>query len=102
MEKTFTEEQMKELSVWEPNMRTAVRSNWARGIGSTAARRMNEIYNAATGAKGTVNASCAGCMLNLLRDVGRLYFAQKDAKESEKESAGTKVKRAKKSERNGK
>ncbi len=80
MEKIFTEKQMKELSVWEPNMRTAVRSNWARGIGSTAARRMNEIYNAATGAKGTVNASCAGCMLNLLRDVGRLYFAQKEAR----------------------
>ena len=73
----FTPEQMQELSQWEENMGTAVRSNWARGIGRTATLRMNEIYNEATGCTTRVNVTCGGCVLTLLRDVGKVYFRTK-------------------------
>lgn len=102
----FTDEQMARLAQWEPSLRTAVRSGWARGIGSRATLEMAGIYEAATGEKHPVNVGCGPCILDLMKRVGSMYFAQKDANESGKERSGAddgaKVKRAKKSERNGK
>lgn len=59
-------------------MGTAVRSDWARGIGRSATERMNKIYNEATGSNIRVNVTCGGCVLSLLRDVGRIYFRTKE------------------------
>lgn len=75
---TFTREQMQILAQWESNFGTAVRSNWARGIGRSATAQLHRIYTEATGDRRTLNASCGTCVLRLLKDAGRLYFADKE------------------------
>lgn len=102
----FTNEQMAKLSEWESNMRSAVRSGWARGIGSHATQEMASIYESATGRKHPVNVGCGPCILDLLQRVGRLYFEQKEAKEAGMDNggsgAGSQVKQRKEGESNGK
>lgn len=102
----FSSEQMARLSQWESSMRSAVRSGWARGIGSRATLEVASIYEEATGQKHPVNVGCGPCILDLLQRVGRLYFAQKEAQESKGSAGGTdaapKDKQSKKDGRNGK
>ncbi len=97
---------MARLAQWEPSLRTAVRSGWARGIGSRATLEMAGIYEAATGEKHPVNVGCGPCILDLMKRVGSMYFAQKEAHESKENAEDTdaapKNKQSKKSERNGK
>lgn len=87
-------------------MRTALRSGWARGIGNRATLEMAGIYEEATGTKYPVNVGCGPCILDLMKRVGRLYFAQKEAQEGERDAGDTDVapknKQSKKGGRNGK
>ena len=61
-------------------MRTAVNSSWARHPGRDNLARMTDIYNAATGQHRRTNASCQHCEVSFLKDIGRLYFAEKEAR----------------------
>lgn len=73
----MTNEQFDFLARYESYLDTATRSNWARHPGSSALEKMGEIYTSITGVKRRVNAGCQVCNLNLLKDVGRIYFAEK-------------------------
>lgn len=76
----FTDKEMKELSQWERLFHTAVNASWASNPGRVALERIADIYEAATGQRISRNYSCGACVLRLLVDTGRLYFAQKGAK----------------------
>lgn len=76
----FTENEMKELSQWEQLFHTAVNASWASNPGRVALERIADIYEAATGQRISRNYSCGACVLRLLVDTGRLYFAQQGAK----------------------
>lgn len=76
----FTEKEMKELSQWERLFHTAVNASWASNPGRVALERIAAIYTAATGQRISRNFSCGTCVLRLLVDTGRLYFAQQGAK----------------------
>lgn len=82
----LTETDMKWLSQFETNMGTAVRSNWASPISDTNLAKMSEIFNRVYGTERRVKMSCASCVLELLTDMGRLYFAQKEAQEAPKKT----------------
>ena len=71
---TFTTEQLKALSAWEENFRTAVKAKWARNPGRTALRTIYDIYTSATGDRRRFSDNCSTCILNLLTDCGKLYF----------------------------
>ena len=71
---TFTKEQLKILSTWEENFRTAVKAKWARNPGRTALRVIYAIFTQATGDRRRFSDNCSTCILNLLTDCGRLYF----------------------------
>jgi len=71
---TFTKEQLKILSAWEENFRTAVKAKWARNPGRTALRVIYDIFTQATGDGRRFSDNCSNCILNLLTDCGRLYF----------------------------
>ena len=71
---TFTTEQIKILSAWEENFRTAVRAQWARNPGRSGLRVIYDIYTTATGDRRRFSDNCNHCILSLLTDCGRLYF----------------------------
>ncbi len=74
----FTEEQLKTLSAWEDNFRTATQARWARNPGRSNLRVIYDIYTSTTGDKRRFNDNCQHCILSLLRDCGRIYFADKE------------------------
>ena len=71
---TFTKEQLKILSAWEENFRTAVKAKWARNPWRTALRVIYDIFTQATGDRRRFSDNCSTCILNLLTDCGKLYF----------------------------
>ena len=75
--KKLTMSQLNRLRKYVPAMRTAVRSSWARYPGEAAVREMKAIWEEHTGTVRTMRLSCSDCILNLLKDLGTLYFAQR-------------------------
>ena len=69
---TFNKEQLKILSAWEENFRTAVKAKWARNPGRTALRVIYDIFTQATGDRRRFSDNCSTCILNLLTDCGKL------------------------------
>lgn len=76
----LTDEQYRALEPYEQNMRTALHQGYARNPGSRAIDMMQAIYNTVAKVKIRPNKGCNTCILNLLKDCGRLYFADKDAR----------------------
>lgn len=75
----ITKKQMAYLSKFESNMQTAVRSNWTSSLSASDLQGVADIFNEVTGQNRRANANCASCILELLTDMGRIYFAQKEA-----------------------
>lgn len=70
----LTKEQMKALEPYEKHMRTAVRASWASNPGMQGIETLRRVWEDVTGARRNMSVSCGVCILNLLKDVGRLYF----------------------------
>lgn len=70
----FTEEQLKTLSAWEDNFRTAVNAKWARNPGRSALLVIWETYTKVTGDRRRFSDNCSNCILSLLQDCGKVYF----------------------------
>ena len=77
---TFNEEQFQTLAKYEDYFRTAVEAAWCRYPGHAALTTVHAILKDATGDRRRLNTSCGVCTLNLMRDAGRLYFADKQAR----------------------
>ena len=75
---TFDKETYNYLAQFDDNFRTAIDSRWARHPGHHNLIRMARIYEVTTGQERHVNTSCQSCVLDFLRDLGRLYFADKE------------------------
>lgn len=75
----YTDEQRAILAQYEPYLRTAARSDWARNPGPRALEQINDILYAGKTYKPRVNYGCQQCILSILRDAGRAYFADLDA-----------------------
>ena len=84
---TFTEQQLKDLSPWEDNFRTAVQAQWARNPGRDGLRVIYDIYTSVTGDTRRFNDNCNHCILSLLQDCGRIYFRDQQELAQMKESA---------------
>ena len=83
----LNDDELRELSEWEPLFRTAVNADWASNPGRVALERIAAIYTAATGQPTTQNFSCGTCVLRLLQDTGRIYFAAQAAAKARKAKA---------------
>lgn len=73
----LTDEQYEMLSAYETQLRTAVRSRWARFPGTSAMVKIHKIHNEVFKRKTVLNSSCSSCVLRLLTEVGTVYFADK-------------------------
>ena len=95
---TFNDEQFQTLAKYEGYFTDAVRANWCRYPGHAALVTVHAILKDATGDRRRLNTSCGVCTLNLMRDAGRLYFADKDARiaaENDKKAVELTEKKAK-------
>lgn len=74
----LTTEQFEALKPYEEYFRTAVNAQWARHPGRSALELIHEIYQSATKTTTRLNLGCNHCILRLLTDTGRMYFADKE------------------------
>lgn len=74
MNKTLTPEQVAALAPYEERMATAIRAGYATYPGVQALDLMRNIWAAHTGNTYPYSPSCSTCIMNLLRDIGALYF----------------------------
>jgi hypothetical protein len=89
---TYTAEQLKTLSAWEENFRTAIKAKWARNPGRSGIRQIYDIYTKATGDRRRYSDNCSTCILSLLQDAGKLYFQDMETlRERESSSRAVKV-----------
>ena len=78
----YTEEQFEALAKYEDQFRTATRSNWATYVGFPAAKKIHGIMIEAGLAKANVhvNYACANCVLRLLKQAGRAWLEDQEAR----------------------
>ena len=74
MNKTLTPDQVASLAPYEEKMATAIRAGYATYPGVQALDLMRNIWAAHTGNTYPYSPSCSTCIMNLLRDIGALYF----------------------------
>lgn len=87
----LNEGQFKALQPYEAFMRTAVEGRWARNPGRSALELMAQIYKEVAHLRVfAMDYNCSSCIVNLLSDLGRPYFADKAEKEAQKAEKKTK------------
>ena len=78
---TYNDEQFKELIPYEAQFLKAQRSRYAINPGRPALTKITQVHRDATGYKLPTNLSCSSCILEILRTVGKAYFADKAERE---------------------
>lgn len=69
----ITSEEYEFLKQYDDRFETAFHSNFARAIPSTIVGRMKDIYSRLIGQPYSMNTSCGGCVLNLLKKLYPYY-----------------------------
>ena len=78
----MTDEQFQALAQYEDRFTTAVNAKWCRYPGLAALQTMVSVYNSVTGQTLRLNSGCSRCVLHVVQDTGRLYFAEKARREA--------------------
>ena len=73
----MTDEQFQALAQYEDRFTTAINAKWCRYPGLAALQTMVSVYNSVTGQTLRLNSGCSRCVLHVVQDTGRLYFAEK-------------------------
>ena len=79
---TMTDEQFQALAQYEDRFRTAIDGGWCRYPGLAALQTMVSVYNSVTGQGIRINSGCSRCVLHVVQDAGKLYFAEKARREA--------------------
>lgn len=77
--KLLTADQVRELAPFERFFSQATTAAWCSYPGQAGINKMLDIWTSMTGRPYPYQPGCANCLLNLVRDMGTVYFAQKDA-----------------------
>lgn len=78
-EARLTAAQVLELRPYERNFKQATEAAWCSYPGQAGISKMCDIWESLTGSKYPYQPGCSNCLLNLVRDLGTIYFAQKDS-----------------------
>lgn len=70
----MTQEELKFLSEFEPNFKTAIYSNYSRNIVKSKLTKMLEIYKRVTGRDYNLCTHCNTSILSFLKLIGKVYF----------------------------
>ena len=66
----------KYLKTYETDMITALFHSYTRQLPQSTLIEMDRIYTEETGKSLKTNFSCSGCILKLIKEVGKLYFKE--------------------------
>ena len=83
----MTDEQFNILAQFEHNFETALKANYSRYPGREGVDLIFRTYRDITGSRININRSCSVCILNLVKNAGKLYFAEKERREEEARKA---------------
>ena len=72
--KNMTQEELKFLSEYESNFKTAINSNYTRNVMKSALTKMVDIYQRETGKSYNLCPHCPTSVLAFLKVVGKMYF----------------------------
>lgn len=86
--KLLTADQVRELAPFERFFAQATTAAWCSYPGQAGINKMQDIWTSMTGRPYPYQPGCANCLLNLVRDMGTVYFAQKDAALAAEKAAG--------------
>ena len=78
----MTDEQFQALAQYEDRFRTAIDGGWCRYPGLAALQTMASVYTSVTGQGIRINSGCSRCVLHVVQDAGRVYFAEKARREA--------------------
>lgn len=67
---------IKYLKDYEQDMITAIFHSYTRQLPQSTLIEMDRIYSEETGKTLKTNFSCSGCILKLVRSIGKLYFKE--------------------------
>ena len=84
MTKQLTADQVQTLSAYERYFTQATRAAWCSYPGQAAIHKMLDIWAELTGSPYPYKPGCPNCLLNLVRDMGHIYFAAKEAESAAK------------------
>lgn len=90
----MTDEQFAALAQYEDRFRTAIDAKWCRYPGLAALQTMVSVYNSVTGQGIRINSGCSRCVLHVVQDAGRVYFAEKARREAEQAANAKQVSHA--------
>lgn len=77
----MTEEQYKELTEYETQLRTAAYSNFCRFITLERKQRLSELYAEIFKRKSNMMNGCGTCALREMKEMGLLYFKEKEIRD---------------------
>ena len=86
----YTKEQIEKLEKYRKSFETAVRSGFARNVGSVALKEIEQVYDEAFGSHYSYNSGCSVCVLGFLKKVGEPFlkeseiYRRKEEKEKQK------------------
>lgn len=87
----YTKEQITKLEKYRKSFETAVRSGFARNVGSVALKEIETIYDEAFGSHYSYNSGCSVCVLGFLKRVGEPFLKESEIyrrkEEKEKQEA---------------
>lgn len=90
MKKQLNAEQRAALAPYEKQMRTATEARWVSHIPQGGIDLMLRVWKELTGTDRIFRQGCGTCILNLVADLGVLYFDEPDEKAAEKPAAEAK------------
>lgn len=87
----YTREQIERLEKYRKTFETAVRSGFARNVGSIALKEIEEVYDEAFGSHYSYNSGCSVCVLQFLKRVGEPFLKEAETykKLDEEQAANT-------------
>lgn len=84
MKNQLTADQVQTISAYERYFTQATRAAWCSYPGQAAIHKMLDIWAELTGSPYPYKPGCPNCLLNLVRDMGHIYFAYKEAEAAAK------------------
>ena len=73
---SMKKQNIKYLKDYEQDMITALFHSYCRQIPTSILMEIDRIYTEETGKSLKTNFSCSGCILKLMRSIGKLYFKE--------------------------
>lgn len=80
----YTREQITKLEKYRKTFETAIKSGFARNVGSVALKDIESIYDEAYGSHYSYNSGCSVCVLGFIKRVGEPFLKESKIYEAEK------------------